>query len=220
MTNEQIEQPIQAPLLSVKDETVIKVLRQVSFLRDTAFVKVDELLNKIVKDLINARNVNGRNETPLHVAVDAFSLDDVKLLLNVRGIDPNAKNVDGLTPLHVAVQTRTERNLDIVKQLLILPGIQVNAKTIDGSTPLHEAAACGNAEIVTELLTAPGIDANAKENAGETPLHQAARYGNADTVRVLLSVPGIEKNVKDTHGNTPLDIALNNCNEEAAKLFA
>ena len=81
------------------------------------------------------------------------------------GVDVNAKNDRGWTPLHRAAWGR---HTEIV-ELLITNGADVNAKDDRGATPLHHAI---DKEIV-ELLIAEGADVNAKDKRGRTPLDVA-----------------------------------------------
>ena len=81
------------------------------------------------------------------------------------GADVNAKNRDGVTPLHVAAAKGHKE----VAELLIAEGANVNAKDMAGWTPLFGAAVLGKNKIV-ELLIANGANVNAKNDDGKTPL--------------------------------------------------
>ena len=100
-------------------------------------------------------------------AIDNDNVLEVKSLLHT-GADTNAKDNDGMTPLHVC------RNANVAR-LLIDAGADVNAKDVDGMTPLH---VCQNAD-VAKLLIDAGADVNAKNNDGNTPL---------DICRMLISM--------------------------------
>jgi cytohesin len=84
----------------------------------------------------------------LHVAVqhDNPDLTLIRTLL-AKGAEPNAKDKDGITPLHVAAF----RNLKDVVELLVLNKADINAKTNDGKTPMDLAAKNGNFEVVEYL---------------------------------------------------------------------
>ena len=84
------------------------------------------------------------------------------------GADVNAKDVDGINPLHYATWTDHKETVE----LLITNGADVNAKEEDGGTPLHEAAVGGRKE-VAELLISNGADVNARDKDGTTPLDLA-----------------------------------------------
>jgi ankyrin repeat protein len=92
------------------------------------------------------------------------------------GADVNAKDEEGLTPLHLAASWGHKE----VAELLIGKCADVNAKDIDGWTPLHDAAATGHKEI-TELLIAEGADVNETDGSGETPLD----YAKGETADLL-----------------------------------
>ena len=72
---------------------------------------------------------------PLHLAAHRSQTAVAKLLLE-NGIDPNARDIHGNTPLHEAVLS--ERNLKIV-ELLVSHGADINARNNQGYTPLAVA---------------------------------------------------------------------------------
>ena len=97
-----------------------------------------------------------------------------------RGADPNAKNADGATPLHVAAAL----GRDGIMKLLLERKVELEARDVDGNTPLHLAAAHADGETV-ELLLDGGAKIEARNGFGETPLHLAAESGRIDTARAL-----------------------------------
>ena len=75
--------------------------------------------------------------TPLHLALANRAPEKaIELLINA-GVDVNAKNSLGETPLHVAVEWSSIE----AAQLLLAHGANVNARNNEGKTPLHEAPA-------------------------------------------------------------------------------
>ena len=129
-------------------------------------------------------------------AADTGHIEAVKQHL-AAGVDVNASNFAGWTPLHRAtIKGHTE-----IIQLLIANGADVNAKhDAFETTPLHDAARNGHKE-VAELLIATSADVNAKDQWGRTPLHRVATTEIAE----LLIAKGADVDAKDEKGKTPLD---------------
>ncbi len=72
----------------------------------------------------------------LHLAASSSAVAEVELLLKA-GADVNAKNTNGMTPLHGAAQMNPS---PAVLEVLLKAGADVNAKNPGGWTPLHAAA--------------------------------------------------------------------------------
>ncbi|MBD0392011.1 ankyrin repeat domain-containing protein [Wolbachia endosymbiont of Pentalonia nigronervosa] len=175
----------------------------------------------------NVKDSKGRS--PLYLAKS----DDIKKLLSLidnlfiqvkegdpqnvedyikKGVVVNAKDKDGWTSLHYAVQN----NRNEVVGVLLNNKADVNAKTTDkGNTPLHIAVSKGNDGIVKILLQHASklnvIKFNDFINAqttikGTTALHLAAEKGNLHVVKLLLE-NGAVVNIKNSVGDTPLQVA-------------
>ena len=106
---------------------------------------------------------NGR--TPLHSLVEGrWNAKLITQLLSRDGVDVNAKDFEGYTPLHLACINPNNRQRDhdrgVLAALLEVPGIDVNAEANDGETPLSLALHYNTALEIGLLLSKPGIDIN------------------------------------------------------------
>ena len=136
----------------------------------------------------------------IHLAAELGSIRQVRRFIE-KGVDINAVNEDGETPLHMAV---FNRNKDVF-EFLIANGAEVNAKSNDGDTILHDVAWAGETEMVS-ILIKHGADVNARDNSGDTPLHEAVRKGRTAAVKQLI-MNGADVTVADRRGRTALGIA-------------
>lgn len=112
-----------------------------------------------------------------------------------RGVDPNAADPEGYTPLHAAKTVEVAR-------VLLAHGAQVDARDSSGWTPLRTAVGLGDTPVV-DLLLARGADARAEAADGTTALHEAAFSGCPDEARPLLKA-GAVVDARDRDELTPL----------------
>ena len=139
-------------------------------------------------------------EAPLADAVMRGDTARVRALLK-QGVDVNAAQPDGMSPLHWAAQRGDLSSA----QVLVYAGARVDALTRNGNyTPLHIAAREGRAAVV-KLLLANGADPLAvTSTGGATALHFAAGHGDAESVRAVLDKK-VPVDVRETAwGQTPL----------------
>lgn len=107
--------------------------RSAEIMRCVAKGSVDEVQRLFDTGKASPRDATIEGTTVLHLASKAGHLEMVRLLI-LEGADLNARNEDGITPLHCAV-TR-ECNYDVAR-MLIENGADLANLTIDKRTPLH-----------------------------------------------------------------------------------
>jgi len=186
-----------------------------------------------VKNLVSESNVNSytskrtysehgptmltvlsKEATLLYAAACLNNLEVADLLI-AKGAHVNAQDINGKTPLRLAVQ----RNNREVAELLIDKGAYVNTQDDDGITPLHFAAECNSCE-VAELLIDKGAHVDVRDNIGAAPLRVAAKC-NSRKVAELLIDKGAYVNARDNIGAVPLYwAALRNCRDVAELLIS
>lgn len=178
--------------------------------------------------LANGADVNARNgcgATPLFYAVLEAKPEIVSLLIS-RGADVNAKLPDNQTPLHLVMDTESEK-------ILIASGAEINKKRDFGETPLHYILRGSHPGKLSDsigdidnwiierakVLLENGADINAVTSGGMTPLHCAVIYERTRVVKFLV-YRGADITIRDEYGETPLSYAIKRLNLQAAAFLA
>ncbi|CAK9258268.1 unnamed protein product, partial [Sphagnum jensenii] len=135
---------------------------------------------------------------PIHYGVECDSVEVVEELLKWDDIDINAQDIHGLTPLHLAIQSKADNREAIVKLLLHVENIDINMGSGMPSTnqKLREWEMPSNWR--SEYLPFRPMEQEGSTNL--TALHFAARTGSPEIVDLLFREPGIKINVQDDDG--------------------
>ena len=113
---------------------------------------------------------DGRGNTILHLMAEHQIPKNLQPLIN-EGLDVNATNDMGESPLHGACKTRCLSNV----KLLIKSGSKLNTIDNCGNTVLHTAAAYGRANIVAFLVES-GLDISQRNKTGQSPFDLAIKH--------------------------------------------
>lgn len=110
-------------------------------------------------------------ETPIFNATRNFyirqGMECIQNLLSL-GADVHFRNMDGLTPLSLAVRMGSIEST----MILLEHGSCANTRDKNGQFPLHYAAEARNVHRIVELLTQYGADVNSRDMLDFTPLHR------------------------------------------------
>jgi hypothetical protein len=102
-----------------------------------------------------------------------------------RGVDVNAQNCYGETPLHQAVFNPSLKN--VLLDLLVKQGANPNIGADTGETPLHYAVRMGREDVV-KFLVASGAEVDMKNKAGKTPRDTALEENHPEVAELFMDV--------------------------------
>lgn len=120
-----------------------------------------------------------------------------------QGVDINACDIRGWTPLHYACCCAGKTSTQVV-QLLLEKGASVDMQGRDGTAPIHCAARAGHLEMV-EMLLEFGANIDIADGYGNTALHEAALNRSAGIFETLCK-RGCQKR-RNKHGRAAIHIA-------------
>ncbi|OMP87483.1 Ankyrin repeat domain-containing protein 50 [Diplodia seriata] len=162
-------------------------------------VEVLKLMVKRGFDLSHKDSTTG--QTVLHGAVRGEMLDTLKHLL-AHDLDVNAKDNDGVTPIH---ETAIRGSVDMVA-LLAQAGADPNICDDKGYYPISRAVQCNHAQVIAPLVSA-GADPRLFDSDGGTAAGRAARDGKQEVLEAILDSTGPENHYVNG-GGSPLHLAV------------
>ena len=157
----------------------------------------------------------------LHRAVQSDNEELLQLILNLPGIDLNAPNQDGQSPLHVALITDKPNTLSL---LLAQSGIEFDTFNSEGRAALFEACYLGQANRSIRVYLAderctPEIVNRQDEKMQMSALKYAIKERAPDNVKALLEYPGIDNDLSDYGDGCPILYALEEDDSDLVELF-
>ena len=132
-------------------------------------------------------------------------LSEVKRLVEVQHVNPNAFGALSTTPLHLASEYG---HLDIVRYLVEERECDTEPNNFFPA-PLHLAACAGRLDVVKYLIVKGRCNpmCRVKYNSA-TPLQLACEEGKVDVVKYLIEDAEVETASRDCEGATPLHCAV------------
>lgn len=141
---------------------------------------------------------NDRGQQALHLAVWANQPGMTALLLE-KGADPNLKDIDGNTSIHMGAQH------SLGTSIFDAAGADFNVQNNRLETPLHLVAFRNGISTVKYLLD-KGLDLNKTDFRGDTALHIAIQYRLEEMCYLLMNA-GIDTTIVDRRGETAAVLA-------------
>jgi ankyrin repeat protein len=175
-------------------------------------------IERLVASGVNREAVDGRQRTPLHVAVYQKQHETARTLLRL-GANPKALEIDRYDIVTIAAVAN-----DVPMLRIALDG-GASARNVtsryDG-TALIAAAHLGHADAV-KMLIAAKAPLNHVNNLGWTALMESIVLGNGgknhtDTLKALVGA-GADVNIADRQGTTPLQHARRRGYVEMARIL-
>jgi len=141
---------------------------------------------EVTKELINAgAYVHFRDEQKvslLHIAVKSAQPEQVMLLIS-KGVNINAQDIDGFTPLMYIAEERSDYYQLKSFQVLLKKGANINIQNEWGETALSRAVYFGNYQVV-KLFLENKADLNIVDKNNHDVIYYAK---DADIMNLLLS---------------------------------
>ena len=158
---------------------------------------------------------NQRGQTPLHFLCLAEPVQPslMRTVLSQGGVDPDARDADGRTPLAYCV---TQGQHGGAKALLE-HGANPSHLDAYGTSPLVQAVQNADLEMLHLLIPAPGATLEARDAKGWSMLHWAAAIAEPRCLSFLLGLVVLRTDWTCEMGDTCLHVAARQGNGEAAR---
>uniref|UniRef100_A0A5F8H5D6 NF-kappa-B inhibitor alpha n=1 Tax=Monodelphis domestica TaxID=13616 RepID=A0A5F8H5D6_MONDO len=165
-----------------------------------------EVIRQVAGDLTFLNSQNSLQQTPLHLAVITKQPEIAETLLKA-GCDPELRDFQGNTPLHLACEQGCLASVGVLTQYCQTQDLfsVLQSTNYNGHTCLHLASIHGYLAIVEHLVSL-GADINAQEPCnGRTALHLAVDLQNPELVSLLLKC-GADVNKVTYQGYSPYQL--------------
>ncbi|CAD6231483.1 GSCOCG00001432001-RA-CDS [Cotesia congregata] len=157
------------------------------------------------------------NCTPLHLCCQ-WGLEQVVQTLVEHGANVNARDAEGKTPIHIAIQNQ---HAEIIALLLCHPNLDLSLRDKKGLSPFATALTVRNNKAAQAILEKLPSAAEQFDNKGRNFLHMAIQKGDMESILFLLSIQaghaavvaallqnGINFDAVNTDGDNALHVAV------------
>ncbi|CAG5076747.1 Similar to Ankfy1: Rabankyrin-5 (Mus musculus) [Cotesia congregata] len=150
------------------------------------------------------------NCTPLHLCCQ-WGLEQVVQTLVEHGANVNARDAEGKTPIHIAIQNQ---HAEIIALLLCHPNLDLSLRDKKGLSPFATALTVRNNKAAQAILEKLPSAAEQFDNKGRNFLHMAIQKGDMESILFLLSIQvDVNSRVQDVTQTPPLHLAVGSGNE-------
>ena len=139
-----------------------------------------EIVQYLLKKGAKVNQPGALGQTPLHFACQGDVAEIFDMLMKTKGIDVNAKDDEGDTPLIVAARNG---KVNYIKQL-VAKGAKIDQQNNSNSTALHEAAKACKYDAAVALVEL-NANMNLMDGNFKTPFMVACESGASDIASML-----------------------------------
>ena len=161
-----------------------------------------ETINVLLAAGANPNITDMDGYTCLHDAVDVECNKEALKAIIDHGVNKNAANKKGVTPLMQALQVGNINAINVLLNAKADPNIDK-----DGDTCLHRAVRGQCSKEILQSVICYGVNVNATNKNSVTALKLAYQMGNEDAISELLKA-GADPNIVDEAGETCLHTAI------------
>ena len=155
--------------------------------------------------------IDAEGNTVLHLAAQMNDPDLITFFI-IKGADPELKNHNGDTPLHVAIKNESYE----AARTLAATGGNLFARDADGITALDLGLSSNNLYYDLFITTKAG---QIRDVEGQTIVHYFVKTKNLQGIRKCIEKQ-LPISVKDDKGKTPLDIAFDDIDDYDSVVIA
>ena len=157
--------------------------------------------------------VDSYGNAAIHIACENVRFDCFRILLSCGRCDPNQKNTDGDTVLHMVFRINEAVDLDnihmvqcVLETLVADERCDLNIQDRNGDTALHKGV--DNALIVKRLLESGRSKCDIFNREGRTPFHKAIATANMASIECFLkNGADVLQSTNNKLQNAPIHIA-------------